>query len=218
MADGEMTTEIITQSELTTEELITEIKKRIGNTTQNIVEIGQLLIKAKNQVPHGEWGKWLADNIDFTIRTADRFMKCAERFSNWTPASNLNSSQMFELLALKKSDTEEFFNQKTAEGKAIEQMSKKALRDEVKQWKDFKRNETQNVDSIAESSQTSDSEVSEEQIKKLSNFFKLTEDLSNVADFDKLVRVSAEKDSEKMKNYSEMLFKLAQSIQNVINS
>ena len=45
MADGEMTTEIITQSELTTEELITEIKKRIGNTTQNIVEIGQLLIK-----------------------------------------------------------------------------------------------------------------------------------------------------------------------------
>ena len=74
MADGEMTAEIITQSELTTEELITEIKKRIGNTTQNIVEIGQLLIKAKNRVPHGEWGNWLEDNIDFTIRTADRFM------------------------------------------------------------------------------------------------------------------------------------------------
>lgn len=218
MADGEMTTEIITQSELTTEELITEIKKRIVNTTQNIVEIGQLLIKAKNQVAHGEWGKWLADNIDFTIRTADRFMKCAERFSNWPPAANLNSSQMFELLALKKSDTEEFFNQKAAEGKAIEQMSKKVLRDEVKQWKDFKRNETQNVDSIAESSHTSDSEISEEQIKKLSNFFKLTEDLLNVADFDKLVRVSAENDFDKMKNYSEMLFKLAQSIQNVINS
>ena len=88
----------------------------------------------------------------------------------------------------------------------------------MKQWKDFKRNENQNVDSIAESSQTSDSEVSEEQIKKLSNFFKLTEDLSNVADFDKLIRVSAEKDSEKMKKYSETLFKLAQSIQNVINS
>ena len=97
-------------------------------------------------------------------------------------------------------------------------MSKKALRDEVKQWTDFKRNETHNVDSIAESSQTSNSEVSEEQIKKLSNFFKLTEDLSNVADFDKLVRVSAENDFEKMNNYSEMLFKLAQSIQNVINS
>ena len=198
--------------------MTTEIKKRIGNTTQNIVEIGQLLIKAKNQVPHGEWGNWLADNIDFTIRTADRFMKCAERFSNWTPASNLNSSQMFELLALKKSDTEEFFNHKAAEGKAIEQMSKKVLRDEVKQWKDFKRTETQNVDSIAKTSQTSDSEVSEEQIKKLSNFFKLTEELSNEADFDKLVRVSAKNDSDRMKNYSEMLFKLAQSIQNVINS
>lgn len=215
VSDGKITMEVVTQSEWTTEELVIEIRKRISNTTQNIVEIGLLLTKAKSKVPHGEWGKWLADNVDFTIRTADRFMKCADRFSNWTPASNLNSSQMFELLALKKSDTEEFFNQKAAEGKAIEQMSKKALRDEVKQWKDFKRNETQNVDSIDESSQTSDSEVSEEQIKKLSNFFKLTEDLSNVADFDKLVRVSAKNDSEKMKNYSEMLFKLAQSIQNV---
>ena len=57
MADGERTAEIITQSELTTEELITEIKKRIGNTTQNIVEIGQLLIKAKKSSTAWRMGK-----------------------------------------------------------------------------------------------------------------------------------------------------------------
>lgn len=218
MSDNEVTAEVITQSEWTTEELVTEIRRRISNTTQNIVEIGLLLIKAKSKVPHGEWGKWLADNVDFTIRTADRFMKCADRFSKWSPASNLNSSQMFELLALKKADAEEFFNQKAAEGKNVEEMSKKNLREEIKQWKNKRKTESTNANSSEDGSETVISEVPKEQIKKLRSVFNLTDDLASVNDFDELIKAYAENDSEKMKNYAETLFKIAQAIKNAVNS
>ena len=64
-------------------------------------------------------------------------MQCAKRFPNWTPASNLTSSHMIELLSLKAGDTEEFLNQKASEGKSVETMTKKALREEVKNCKNF---------------------------------------------------------------------------------
>ena len=64
-------------------------------------------------------------------------MQCAKRFPNWTPASNLTSSHMIELLPLKANDTEEFLNQKASEGKSVETMTKKVLREEVKKWKQY---------------------------------------------------------------------------------
>lgn len=216
MSDSEFTTEVITTSELTTEELITEIRKRIGNTTQNIVEIGQLLIQAKKRVSHGEWEEWLSVNVKFTLRTANRFMQCAERFAKQTTSSVLSSSQMFELLALKSGDTEEFLNQKASEGKPVESMAIKVLREEVRQWKVAKKNKDDISD--GENSQTSDTEVSKEQIKKLRAVFNLSNDLANVDDFDRLITAYAETDSEKMKSYAETLLKIAQAIQNTLNS
>ena len=100
--------ELVTQSDPTPDELVIKIKEYLHKTKDNIIEIGKLLIQAKKQVSHGEWANWLATNIDFTQNTANRFMRCAERFSNCVPAHNLNSSQMFELLALKQADTESF--------------------------------------------------------------------------------------------------------------
>lgn len=216
VSDSEFTAEVVTQSELTTEELVTEIRKRISDTTQNIVEIGQLLIQAKKQVSHGEWEEWLSVNVKFTLRTANRFMQCAERFAKQTTSSGLSSSQMFELLALKSGDTEEFLNQKSSEGKPVESMSIKVLREEVRQWKVAKKNQGDISD--GENSQTSDIEVSKEQIKKLRSVFNLSNDLANVDDFDSLIRVYAENDSEKMNSYAETLFKIAQAIKNVINA
>ena len=44
----------------------------------SFLKIGQLLLEAKDQVgKHGEWLKWLRDNVDFSICTAQRLMgKC----------------------------------------------------------------------------------------------------------------------------------------------
>ena len=70
--------------------------------------------QAKAMLPHGQWLNWLESNFKMTIRTADRFIKASERFPNWTTSSNLNSSQMLELLALPDGETEKFIGEKAA--------------------------------------------------------------------------------------------------------
>lgn len=36
----------------------------------NAIEIGRRLKVAKDLIPYGEWGKWLAESISYTERTA----------------------------------------------------------------------------------------------------------------------------------------------------
>lgn len=43
-------------------------------------QAGEMLLAVKAQLPHGAFGTWLADNINFTERTAQRYMAVAE---NW---------------------------------------------------------------------------------------------------------------------------------------
>jgi hypothetical protein len=38
---------------------------------------GQMLIEAKEQVPHGGWGRWLTKNFDMAQRTAQEYMAWA---------------------------------------------------------------------------------------------------------------------------------------------
>lgn len=41
---------------------------------------GELLIEAKGLLKHGEWGNWLVENVAFTERTAQSYMRLAR---NW---------------------------------------------------------------------------------------------------------------------------------------
>ena len=43
--------------------------------------LGGLLIKAKATVPHGQWLPWLRQNITFSERTAQGYMRIAQRSS-----------------------------------------------------------------------------------------------------------------------------------------
>ncbi|NFH99487.1 DUF3102 domain-containing protein [Clostridium botulinum] len=45
------------------------------NIDDSIGEIGMCLHSIKEQLPHGEWGKWLEENVDYTPRTAQRYIK-----------------------------------------------------------------------------------------------------------------------------------------------
>ena len=216
--------EIVDQSNLKPDELVEAIQNCITSTTQNFIEIGKLLTIAKGKVEHGEWRDWLAHNFKFTIRTADRFMQCAKRFPNWTPASNLTSSHMIELLPLKANDTEEFLNQKASEGKSVETMTKKILREEVKKWKQAKKNNqiseqiNDNQEEFNMSAHDVENEICESDLKKLEKFLILSEELSDKYNFDNLMKAYTKNDAEKMKCYTEKFFKIAQTIQNAINS
>lgn len=118
------------------DQLAVEIRFYSQQTAQNILEVGTRLIAAKKQVESGQWEEWLKGQVGYTIRTAQRFMKCAERFNNASMSSLLTPSQMFELLSLPADETETFIEQKKAEGNPVEDMTVKALRQEVKEYKD----------------------------------------------------------------------------------
>ena len=71
-----------------------KLRQRLSAETTNIWEIGQLLIKARQQLEleHGEWMPLLAQNFDLSYRTALRYIKVEEyRRSKIATVANLMS-------------------------------------------------------------------------------------------------------------------------------
>lgn len=55
---------------------INEIKEKVRDVAiRGAIEIGKRLQEAKSMVPYGEWGKWLAENVDYSERTAQDLMQ-----------------------------------------------------------------------------------------------------------------------------------------------
>ena len=86
---------------------------------RSCIEIGRLLLEAKGLVPHGEWGKWLAENVDYSESTANNLMRYFKEFGDeqidiFTGVSDadffsvLNQSQMLEVIALPKEQRRDF--------------------------------------------------------------------------------------------------------------
>ena len=128
--------------------LTAEIKFYVQQWGQNTIEIGKRLITAKKLVAQGEWLNWLDSNFNLTERTAQNFMRIAERFGKTKSISDLNSTQMIAMLALPKGEEEKFIAEKAAEGTPVEEMKVKELREEVAKWKaDFenKKSEVENL-------------------------------------------------------------------------
>lgn len=112
-------------------QLEVEIKFYLGQTAQNIIEVGKRLIQAKSLVHHGDWLDWLQNNFQLSHTSAKRFMQCAERYSNSATSHHLNQSQMIALLSLPDDEeTEKFIAEKAAEGKKVDEMTIKQLRED----------------------------------------------------------------------------------------
>lgn len=77
-------------------------------TAESVIELGLALIAAKAIVPRGQWDSYLANEVDFTHRTANNFMRIAQVFGDgkWKTFSNLTSSKLLELAALPDADRE----------------------------------------------------------------------------------------------------------------
>ncbi len=125
-------------------QLTVEIKFYVNQWGQNTIEIGKRLIAAKELVAHGDWQNWLEVNFNLTERTAQNFMRIAERFGKTKLISDLNSTQMIAMLSLPKGEEEKFIAEKAAEGTPVEDMTVKNLREEVAKWKaDFEKQKSE---------------------------------------------------------------------------
>lgn len=115
----------------------TEIRQLVNQyrriTVAFAVEIGRRLVEAKALLPHGEWGDWLREQVDFSQRTANNFMRVFEEYgdqqitlfgavSNSQTFANLSVSKALSLLALPEDERETF-----AETHDVEHMSTRQL-------------------------------------------------------------------------------------------
>lgn len=80
--------------------------KRTGG--EAILTIGRCLIEAKDLLPHGEWLPWLTERVEFSPRTAQKFMKLAREWSNANTLADLGASKALMLLALPTEEREQF--------------------------------------------------------------------------------------------------------------
>lgn len=112
-----------------------EINFYKAQTASGIIEIGKRLIEAKQQLQHGEWGKWLEEKVDFSQNTANQFMRVAREFSNSESIKNLGTRKLFLLLDVPAEGREEFVQQAhTVNGqeKTVDEMTTRELQESIR--------------------------------------------------------------------------------------
>lgn len=105
---------------------------------ENGVQIGIRLQEAKEQVGHGNFEEWCKENLNYTSRTARKFMQLATEYgdengliSNRNISSDLSISKALTLLKVPEDDREEF-----VEEHDVDIMTVKELEDAVREAKE----------------------------------------------------------------------------------
>lgn len=93
------------------EAITAEIIQRKQNAGREILAIGNCLIEAKAMLSHGEWSAWLEEQVEFSERTATRFMRLAREWTNQTALSDLGATKALTLLALPPEERETFMEE-----------------------------------------------------------------------------------------------------------
>lgn len=107
--------------------------KTLKEYLNSCIEIGKRLCEAKEMVPHGEWGKWLKNSVQFSQRTANNLMEIYEEYGEaqgqlWGAAAisqtfaKLNYSQAVALLAVPAEEREEFVEQNDAANMSVREL------------------------------------------------------------------------------------------------
>lgn len=124
---------------------IKEETKRI--VLNNSIEIGRRLTEAKLIVPHGEWGKWLEEKVDYSKTTANNLMNIFNEYGaaqmdllgsniNDTVFANITYTQTVELLLIKDpGERKEFVENNDMESMSTREL-KKAIADLKKSEKE----------------------------------------------------------------------------------
>src|SRR6266480_3350681 len=66
-----------------------ELQALVRAGTANVIDKGKLLIEAQEQLDHGKWLPWLAENFGSSVRTAQRYMLAATFAAKYDTVSHL---------------------------------------------------------------------------------------------------------------------------------
>lgn len=106
------------------------------------IEIGRRLTEAKSMLPHGQWGDWLKNEVEFSKSTANNFMKIFDEYgdrqisifgatANSQTLGNLTYSKALLLLAVPAEEREDF-----AEENNVESLSTREVEQLVREKKE----------------------------------------------------------------------------------
>ncbi len=122
---------------------INAIKAEVKLTVYiNTCRIGEKLLQAKAAVGHGGWGRWLADNVDYSERTAQNIITIYKNFNDKEVKlfgsapdpellAKLNQSQLLALTSIKDEEKRNDFMEEHRE--ELPDMSKKELAEAIKE-------------------------------------------------------------------------------------
>lgn len=108
---------------VTIETVTEEILELKGDFAENSFRIGQRLNEAKELLGHGEWLPWLEEKVNFSERTAQKFMALAREYEG-SPhlVRELGSEKAFALLALPEEERQQI----VTEGAVVDGKTKAA--------------------------------------------------------------------------------------------
>lgn len=75
------------------------VEKGLRIPLAHALEAGRLLRSAKRKLKHGEWGAWIRENCGFSHRTANGYMRLAEKLPNSQPVANIGVREGLNLVA-----------------------------------------------------------------------------------------------------------------------
>lgn len=130
-------------------EIITFDRQAKVTAVSCAIEIGKRLLEAKDLVPHGEWGTWLKENVNYSQSTANNFMRLYKEYGNnqgslFTTLTNsqtimnLDVSKALALTVLPPEEREEFVAEHD-----VESMSTRDLKEALQENRELKQQQQQ---------------------------------------------------------------------------
>ena len=125
-----------------TPELIAqEIRGYTAMMLNNVIEIGRRMCEVKEMLPHGEFGKWINENTDYSVSTANNFMRLFLEYadeqitlfgavSNSQTIGKLSYTKALALLSLPSEEREKFIEEAN-----VEEMSTRELKEAISKIK-----------------------------------------------------------------------------------
>lgn len=139
------------------------IEQNVAKTAlEGAVQIGTRLQEAKEKVGYGSFEDWCQENLNYSKRTAERFMKLATEFggensllSNTTALSHFSITKALSLLKVPEEERETFL-----EEHKVEDMTTRELEEEIKRLKEEKEEAEEEAESLRTGREDAEAEVS----------------------------------------------------------
>lgn len=124
----------------TPENIVAEIRTTEAITNQAVIlgaaSIGKKLQELKELLPHGEFGKYIEDNLSYSQRKAQQFMQIADAYgdenspyfkaiSNAHTCADLSISNALRLLALPETEVESFVEEHSPADLTVKELEEK---------------------------------------------------------------------------------------------